>query len=181
METNYPHQQTSSINFGSVGFYVAALVTGVFLFLVGLLSAQASEDFAILAIILAVIAFVIAQIYFFVLLYRLWKFAIHESRRHDLTPSIETPAKAIGFLFIPFFSLYWIFQAFGKLPKDLNAIAEAKESPGPKMSPGIGTALAVLFLLGIIPFVGYITTIVSFIVAPIFISKAIEISRRLNS
>lgn len=35
--------------------------------------------------------------------------------------SRATPGKAIGFLFIPFYNLYWIFNIWGGFPTDYNA------------------------------------------------------------
>ena len=45
---------------------------------------------------IGLILFVIAEIYFFVLLYRVWKFNINVSQTNELVPSIETPGKAVG-------------------------------------------------------------------------------------
>lgn len=50
--------------------------------------------------------FIAALIAAFVLLYQIWRFVIHESRCNHLEPSIETPGKAVGYLFIPFYNLY---------------------------------------------------------------------------
>jgi len=57
---------------------------------------------------------VIAWIYWWLLLYRIWA----------LIPPKEaatTPGKAVGFQFIPFFNIYWNFIAYGELGKYLTA------------------------------------------------------------
>ena len=51
---------------------------------------------------------VTALVFKCILLYRLWKLVPPEQ-------AATTPGKAVGFLFIPFFSLYWNFVAFFKL------------------------------------------------------------------
>jgi len=179
MQANQVNTDTTAENFGSVGIFVAMLLIGLFLTVIGIFSAEGGEDSAIAMLIIGIVLLIIAKIYFLVLLYRTWRFAINESHRHNLVPSIDTPGKAVGFLFIPFYNWYWVFQAFGKLPKDLNAIAKAKES-STTMSEGIGTSLAVMILLSIIPIIGYITAIISLIIAPIFISQSIELSKNLS-
>jgi len=166
-------------NFGNVGVLIALILVDIFLVGFGIFSVEAGEDSAIPILIIGIVLSIVADIYFIVLLYRIWKFAINESRRYNLVPSIDTPGKAVGFLFIPFFSLYWVFKAFGKLPKDLNAIAKVKGS-STTMSEGIGTSLAMMSILSIIPFVGYVTAIIWIVIAPVFISQSIELSKNLS-
>ena len=40
-----------------------------------------------------------------------------------------TPGKAIGFLFIPLFDFYWVFQAVWGLSKDFNAYLQRNSIP----------------------------------------------------
>jgi hypothetical protein len=51
----------------------------------------------------------------------------------------STPGKAVGFLFIPFFNIYWLFQAYLGLAKDWNRTAGTYSSlkAAPKMSEGV--------------------------------------------
>lgn len=177
-----PHQK-----FGNVGFYASMLIIGLTLMLIGIVAlifAERSYGSETVLIIMGIITFVgfivltIAEIYFFVLLYRVWKFAINESHRHNLAPSIDAPGKAVGFLFIPFFNLYWMFLAYGKLPKDLNAIARAKNIDGP-VSEGLGITLPIFCLLCGIPFLGYIISIVVAILSIIFISSSINLCKKM--
>ena len=167
---------------GSPKALVVMLVTALVVFLVGALlaSERSSEEAGLAMIVLGSIVFVVANIYFFVLLYRVWKYAINESMRHNLIPSIATPGRAVGFLFIPIYGWYWVFKAFGNLPVDLNAISIAKDSPQ-TMSEGLGVALAILAVLGVIPIVGYVTAVVSLIISPIFISQAVRVCKSWSS
>jgi hypothetical protein len=48
-----------------------------------------------------------------VLLYKYWEVV------QDGNAS-TSPAKAIGFMFIPFFNFYWVFRAYWRLSKDIN-------------------------------------------------------------
>ena len=62
-----------------------------------------------LLILLAVAAMTVTALVFkCILLFRLWKLVPPEQ-------AATTPGKAVGFLFIPFFNLYWNFVAFFKL------------------------------------------------------------------
>jgi hypothetical protein len=170
---------------GSTGLYLCTLYLGIVALIIGiflLYSFSFEGTYYSAGRIISLIGFIsilIANIYSLVLLYRLWKFTIAESKMNELKPSIETPGKAIGYLFIPFFDLYWIFIAFGKLPKNLNAIANAK---GIKemMSESIGTVLAVLVILSIIPVIGYLTALIAaWIILPVFYWNAINFCEKI--
>jgi hypothetical protein len=78
-------------------------------------------------------------------LYRAWK---------CLQPGGATvsPGKAIGFLFIPFFNIYWIFIAFGGLPRQWNTITSS--FPNTKNAPRLSIGAFVCMLL--IPIIGQI-------------------------
>lgn len=81
---------------------------------------------------------VFAIIYGYVILYRAW---------HVLQPggARTTPGQAVGFLFIPIFSIYWIFVAYPAWAKDWNRIRASYQnlSSAPPASEG-------LFLMGLI-------------------------------
>ncbi|HUS68403.1 MAG TPA: hypothetical protein VMZ28_27905 [Kofleriaceae bacterium] len=88
----------------------------------------------------------LGAIFLWVLLYKAWA-AIQDG--HART----TPGKAVGFLFIPIFNIYWLFIAIGSWGKGFNAFAERQ---------GIQhRAPAGLFMLhcvcSFIPFVSLIT------------------------
>jgi hypothetical protein len=51
----------------------------------------------------------------YVLLYKAWS-AIQDGRAR------ATPARAVGFLFIPFFNLYWTFEAVWGFAKNYNRL-----------------------------------------------------------
>lgn len=56
-----------------------------------------------------------------VLLYRYWKFL-------PAGEAYTTPAKAVGYLFIPVFNLYWAFVAFWKLSKSYDKLLGRNKS-----------------------------------------------------
>lgn len=192
-DTTQTHQikdLTPPKKFGSVGFYVSMLIIGFLLMMVGtflIVFMNSSWEYysdagiiiSVIIDLVGIIMLTVAWVYFVVILYRVWKFAIVESRRHNLMPSIDGPGKAVGFLFIPLFNLYWIFKAYAGLPKDLNAIARAKNI-NVTVSEGLGLSLAIFCLLSIIPFIGSIIGLVVLILGPIFISSSVGMCEKLS-
>lgn len=67
-----------------------------------------------------------------------------------------TPGQAVGFLFIPFFNLYWYFIAYKGLADDWNRIMDSHEDlrQAPRFESGIFLAMAICMivfpLLGIV-------------------------------
>ena len=76
-------------------------------------------------------------------LYRAWKLIQPGNVR-------TTPGKAIGFLFIPFYNIYWMFIAVGALPADWNRVMNSH--PNLSQAPRLSTGLAITSLF--IPIVG---------------------------
>ena len=56
-----------------------------------------------------------------------------------------SPAKAQGFLWIPFFNFYWVFPALVSLATQTNAKADAEQNPAGRMTRGFGLVIAILF------------------------------------
>lgn len=94
----------------------------------------------ILALIIGMIASTIAAILFYIYLYRAWS---------CLQPggAQTTPGKAIGFLFIPLFNIYWFFVAINGLPKDWNRVVSSYEDL--KTAPRLNETTFLLFCIGI--------------------------------
>jgi hypothetical protein len=78
-----------------------------------------------------------------------------------------TPGKAIGFLFIPFFSIYWQFVAIYGLGKDLN---QALEQAGlrPQVNETVGLVSCVACIASCIPAIGTLITIAGLIAGLIY-------------
>lgn len=63
---------------------------------------------------------ILSGVFLYMNLYRAWSCLQAGAPR-------TTPGKAVGFLFIPFFNLYWLFVAIAGLPKDWNRIVSSYE------------------------------------------------------
>ncbi|MEM7660012.1 MAG: serine/threonine-protein kinase [Bacteroidota bacterium] len=65
-----------------------------------------------------------------------------------------TPGKAIGFLFIPLFNLYWIFVTFRQLAVEMNQYARDRQiGTGKLVSEGMAISICI-FILPVINYVG---------------------------
>jgi len=125
--------------------------------------------------------FIYALVMECVLLYKAWKVIQDGSAR-------TSPGKAVGFLFIPFFNLYWIFQAFWGFAKDYNAYVQRHHdvSAGgisiPELSVNLFLAYCILLLVGgllsAIPFLGAILQLVYFV---LFILVTIKLCDAINN
>ncbi|PKP30177.1 MAG: hypothetical protein CVU00_13900 [Bacteroidetes bacterium HGW-Bacteroidetes-17] len=179
------HQNPSMKKFGNFMVYVILLAIGIIPYLIGLTNlieknASYSEQASMLIfLIIGLIILLIAQIYFLIILHRVWQFSINESKRLNLVPTIKTPGQAIGYLFIPFYNFYWLFLAYGKISGDLNAIAKVKNVPK-CMSGGLGITISILCIVNLIPFVGYFTSLISLILFPIFIYQLMNFGASLE-
>lgn len=80
----------------------------------------------------------------YIYLYRAWRLIQPGNVR-------TTPGKAIGFMFIPGFNLYWIFVAIAGLPKDWNRVLAAHPNlqQGPRLNTGLALAFCIAGLFGI--------------------------------
>lgn len=84
-----------------------------------------------------------------------------------------TPGKAVGFMFIPFFNIYWVFVAINGLPKDWNRVVASYEDlkAAPKLSETtfllycIGVFFAPLALIMIFPMVSQLCKGINFFAA----------------
>lgn len=95
------------------------------------------------------------------LLYKLWTL-IPPDRAET------TPMQAVGFLFIPFFSFYWIFIAYYGLAKSLNReLAPTRHSS--KVNEGLCLAYCILSCCGLIPYVNLLLFIPNFVISVILI------------
>jgi len=92
---------------------------------------------------LGLLSLIYTGIVFLVVWYKAWA-AIQDGHAR------ATPGKAIGFLFIPFFGFYWIFQAFWGFARDYNSYVERNRLLVSKLSSGLFLAFSFLHLVAIV-------------------------------
>lgn len=94
-----------------------------------------------------------------------------------------TPGKAVGYLFIPFYCLYWVFPSFGGLGADCVALARTRGFRGHDNLGGLGMGLAVVtcveMVLGWIPGIGLLLSIGEFILWMLFYQGVTKLLNRV--
>lgn len=176
-----PAGRTESINpIGNLKVYLWCLYCGTTLFIVGIMRLNTGSQGS--GTILTGVGFILlltASVIVFIRLFQLWRLVIGLSPFLGLIPSVRTPGRAVGYLFIPMFNLYWVFVALGKLPRDLNAMAHASDTPT-RVPTGLGLAAAILSVISVIPFVGQVAGAVNgLVLLPLFLTGAVSLSREI--
>ncbi len=98
---------------------------------------------------------IISTIIGYVLLYKAWQ-AIQDGKPRT------TPGKAVGFLFIPFFNLYWMFIAYWGWAKDCNAYISSKGLSLSPLPEKLYLAFPIILLCSGIPYVTAATALGSY-------------------
>jgi hypothetical protein len=114
--------------------------------------------------LLAALAALASSVMFIVLFYKSWA-AIQDGKART------TPGKALGFLFIPIFQLYWIFQVFPGLATDYNRYAERYRLAVPRLSRGLLLTYVILCFTTWIPLVGIPLTVMALAIGLSMISE----------
>jgi serine/threonine protein kinase len=123
----------------SKGFFVGSLAASVGVgFLCTFLAYSDPRDSSGMGLV-ALLAMGYWFVVFHILFYRMWK-AIQDG--HART----TPGAAVGLLFVPFFGLYWIFQATCGFARDYNAYLDRHAIRAEKLPEGLFIAFAVITL-----------------------------------
>nr|MBN2277261.1 hypothetical protein [candidate division Zixibacteria bacterium] len=125
------------------------------------------EELAVPFWILAFLTMIYVAVMLFILVHRLWT-AIQPG--HPRT----TPGKAVGFLFIPLFNLYWVFQAYYGWAKDYNRYVQTAGIQSPPVSENLGLTVSILAVAASIPYVGILPALVNLVFMGIFFSQAID-------
>lgn len=109
-------------------------------------------------------AMIAAFVFQMILTYRAWEL-VQDGRQRT------TPGRAVGFLFIPFFNLYWLFVAKHGLAKELNRFIDAHGIEARRPSPGAGLACATLMLTCLVPVVGWFVMLPALAVLVVFLKQ----------
>ena len=93
----------------------------------------------------------------YIIIYRSWSLIQDGHAR-------TTPGKAVGFLFIPFFNFYWIFECYLGLVRDSNAYVRRYQLPVVQQDEGLATAYCVLTLLCLVPYLNILAGLALFVI-----------------
>lgn len=117
----YPYFPVKSASFGLwMGTFVGSFVLFILALVVLISGGEEKAGMAGIMLLVASVISLMSGVFYCMNLYRAWA---------CLQPggAQTTPGKAVGFMFIPFFSLYWVFVAINGLPKDWNRIVASYE------------------------------------------------------
>ena len=118
----------------------------------------------VLVCLLAIACFLASSIVLFVLYYKMWN-AIQDGYART------TPGKAVGFMFIPFFNFYWMFQAIWGYSKDYNEYLRRYSIPAKPVSEGLFLTACILPLVQWLPVVGSLIGIASLVIFIIMVNS----------
>lgn len=153
----------------SKGFFLGSVAVGIgiacILLVIGNIQVRTGDPDAALGLIgLSLIPMLYGAIVMTVLFYKMWS-AIQDG--HART----TPGKAIGFLFIPFFNIYWAFQAIWGFSKDYNMYIKRQGIDTQRLPEGLFLAYTILCFTGWIPVLGLILVVVNYFIGLAMVSK----------
>lgn len=114
-------------------------------------------------LVVGIFGLIASAIYQLMLIYKLW--SLIPPQRAE-----TTPGKAIGFLFIPFFSIYWIFVAFHGLAKGLNNELRSV-APDKQVSEGLSLTFCIFVILSLIPYVNIITSLANVVIVIVLMKQ----------
>ncbi len=137
-------------------------------------------DDALLLLNLSAPFLIYSYVVFLLLIYKMWKAV-------PVTVARTTPGKAVGFLFIPVFNLYWLFQALWGWSRDWNSYAANSETKLQRIPEVLPLLIAVIWVASAavgnivsfagMPGVGLALSAPIYVLLPIFISMVCD---RLN-
>ena len=155
----------------SKGFYLGSILGGLglgaLLLIIGIVAASENAGAGLAFMCFGYLPMIYGSVVVCVLVYKLWA-AIQDGRPRT------TPGKAVGFLFIPFFNLYWGFQAYWGWTQDFNRHVAERNIPAPRMPEGLALTMCIFILATMIPFVGLVLVPVNLVLFVVFFNSAIN-------
>ncbi|MEM7227712.1 MAG: hypothetical protein AAF432_02750 [Planctomycetota bacterium] len=156
-----------------LGGIIGAYAVSFLLMIPGLLMIATSRDEAVAVagsaiICVGVIPSIIAGVLLLVLVWKMW------ASIQDGQLTRTTPGKAVGFLFIPFFNLYWIFTVYWGWCIDFNRYSAERQVAAPRAHEGVGLTIGILMLCSMVPLIGYLPSLVNLVLLVVFMNRAID-------
>jgi hypothetical protein len=121
------------------------------------------------AICMGLLVMLMGGILYLVFIGKMWS----ALQRGPIRPR-ATPGQAVGFLFIPFYNLYWIFQAIHGWTQDYNRYVQKANLDVPRMPEGLALSICIVQLCTLIPVVGYLMHLVQIVLTAVFINFACD-------
>jgi hypothetical protein len=124
---------------------------------------------------------IISSIALCALIYRIWKFVLDNKPENERFVPVISANKAVGYLFIPFYNLYWMFLSIGKMAEEVRSISENSQD-NETLSTSRGKIICYFMLAGVVPILGTILTLVaSYILLPKYLKQIIHTKNSIES
>jgi hypothetical protein len=130
-------------------------------------AATAVAGGAFLIIMVGWLCALVSGIAQFVIWYKAWA-SIQDGQART------SPGKAIAFLFIPFFNLYWMFQAIYGFAVDYNKYIVRHQKQVPPLPEGLYLTILILPFFCIIPILGLLIALALLVMHVIVAAKTID-------
>ena len=85
-----------------------------------------------------------------------------------------SPKKAVGFLFIPFYNIYWAFKVIWGFSKEYNLFLARHSIKAPALPESLFLTYCILIWLGAIPMVGLYIVAINFVLGWLIINKTCD-------
>lgn len=159
---------------------ILGLILSVLGFVV--LSNRGDEGVGFSLVILGSVLAIAGGIAMLVSLHALWA-TIQPPPRGVAEPGTArtTPGAAVGFMFIPLFNFYWVFQAWVGLAADMNKALDARRLSPLHVPRGLAVAICVCAIVSAIPFVGLLTGLANMIMMPLLLSGLFRAANALRT
>jgi hypothetical protein len=162
----FPHPPIQAASFSLYCWFmgVGLAMPGLLILLISLTGDRKEVPLALPLIIIGLwvigaVCSVIGAILGYMILHRAWKCLSYAG-------AAVTPGAAVGFMFIPFFNLYWIFRAFAGFAKEWNRITSAYVDT--RLAPRMSEGLFLTFCICIVSIIG--APLAVFLAFPVFAS-----------
>lgn len=132
-----PKVSSANLVLFAIFHHIAAFLYVIFSVASGIVAMTDYGDDWIIYAVISMILWVPMTVFESLILHRGW--AAVQDGQTDVSPG-----KAVGFGFIPFFSLYWNFVANVGLMRHFNRLAEARGRPDQKVTEGLAITYSVL-------------------------------------
>jgi hypothetical protein len=156
--------------------WLAGLGLPLYLIWVGLLLLIARTtrvDYVLLLNWFGLVPLVTGLVVNYILLYRFWHVIQSGTAR-------TSPGKAVGFCFIPFFNLYWLYVAIVGLAVDMNNYCNERNMQCPRVSEGLALIEYILVLITLVPGLGLITAIAGLVIWIILYKQFADTAARIT-
>jgi hypothetical protein len=120
----------------------------------------------LIAFLVGILGAVYSAVVMLVLYYRMWS-AIQDGQART------NPAQAVGFLFIPFFNFYWMFQVLWGFSVDYNKFIARHGLNVPQLPEGFFLTVNILFFGMIIPFLNLLVVMPTLFVLQIVVAAKV--------